>query len=170
MIGPAITALGYVLFIIANTGDSYWTSFFPAAIVLGLGMAISVAPLTTVVMNSIAENYIGAASGVNNAIAEIGSLLAIAILGLVITMTFNQQLEAKLKISSLPMPVKQEIIAQKNNLADIKTSDKLAQQIIRASFIDGYETVLWIAVAFSLMSSLTAGIFITQSSGKAGSI
>ncbi len=169
VIGPAITAVGYGLFIVANTGDSYWTSFFPAAIVLGIGMAISVAPLTTVVMNSIAENYVGAASGVNNAISEIGSLLAIAILGLVMTMIFNQQLETKLRNSSLPIQVKQEIIAQKSNLADIKTSDQLAAQIIRTSFIGGYETVLWIAVTFSLMSSLTAGVFITPSRAKLNS-
>ena len=135
VIGPAIAALGYALFIPANSGNSYWTSFFPAATILGLGMAISVAPLTTVVMSSIAENYVGVASGVNNAISRIAGLLAVAILGFVMTMIFNQQLEERLKISPLSINVKQEIIAQKNKLADIKTSDKLAHQIITSNLL-----------------------------------
>lgn len=162
IIGPAMTALGYALFIPANTGGSYWESFFPAITFLGLGMAISVAPVTTVVMSSIAENYVGAASGVNNAISRISGLLAVAMLGLVMTVVFQQQLEERLKTSVLPRDVKQEIMTQENKLADIKTSDTLAHQIIRESFIKGYEVVLWIAVVFCLMSSITAGFFISK--------
>ena len=161
VIGPTITALGYALLILAGINSSYWTNFFPAITVLGLGMTISVAPLTTVVMSSIAESYVGIASGVNNAIARIAGLLAVAILGLVMTMTFNQQLAEKLKISPLNLHVKQEILTQKDKLANIKTSDKMAHQIIQESFIEGYKMVLWIAVVLSLMSSLTAGIFMS---------
>lgn len=160
VVGPTLVALGYALFIPANFRVSYWTSFFPATVILGLGMAISVAPLTTVVMSSISENYVGAASGVNNAISRIAGLLAVAILGLVLTMQFNQQLEKKLSSSTLPSQVQQAIVAQESKLAAIKTSDPLVQQFIQASFISGYETVLWIAVSLSLMSALTAGIFI----------
>ena len=162
MVGPAIVALGYALFIPANTGDSYWTSFFPAVLVLGLGMAISVAPLTTVVMSAIAENYVGAASGVNNAISRIAGLLAVAILGLLMTTIFNERLEEKLKIFPLSLPVKQEIMTQKMKLGGIETKDKIAHQLVRESFIESYEMVLWCSVALSLMSSLTAGIFISK--------
>lgn len=162
VIGPAIVAIGYALFIPANRGSSYWTSFFPAAILLGLGMAISVAPLTTVVMSSVAKNYVGAASGVNNAISRISGLLAIAGLGLMMTMIFNQQLEERIKVSPLPTNIRQEILVQEYKLADIKTSDKLARQLIRDSFIGAYDTILWVAVALCLMSSLMAGIFISK--------
>lgn len=162
VIGPIIVALGYALFIPANANSSYWISFFPAVVVLGLGMAISVAPLTTVVMSSIAENYVGIASGINNAISRIAGLLAVAILGLVMTMSFNHQLEEKLKVSPLRVSVKQEILIQKNKLANIKTSDKIAHQIIQESFIEGYRMILWIAVVLSLMSALTAGIFVSK--------
>ncbi len=160
VIGPALAALGYALFIPANRIDSYWLGFFPATTMLGLGMAISVAPLTTVVMSSIPENYVGAASGVNNAISRIAGLLAVAVLGLVMAMVFNQQLEERLKNSPLAIPAKQEIITQKNRLADIKTNNPTAHHIIRESFIDAYEKAIWAAVILALMSSLTAAVFI----------
>jgi EmrB/QacA subfamily drug resistance transporter len=162
VIGPFIAAIGFALFIRTNIGDSYWSGLFPAAVVLGIGMAISVAPLTTVVMNSVAEDYVGAASGVNNAISRIAGLFAVAIFGLVMTMIFNQQLTEKLKASLLPINVQQKIISQRVQLADIKTNNKNAQRLIQESFVEGYKIILWIAVTLSFLSSLSAGLFIRR--------
>src|SRR5213596_3706004 len=101
IVGPVITAVGYLLFLLPGIGGNYWTNFFPPAVVLGLGMAITVAPLTTTVMSSIAQNRAGTASGVNNAVARTASLVAIAVLGVVMIHVFKANLDHRLSTTNL---------------------------------------------------------------------
>jgi EmrB/QacA subfamily drug resistance transporter len=167
VIGPTIVALGYSLFMLPTVGGSYWTNFFLPVVVLGLGMAISVAPLTTTVMSSVAENRAGIASGVNNAVARSAGLIAIAVLGIVMLHVFNYALDQRLAERNLPPSVTQSLQTQRTKLAAIaipEDQDPATQQLIRRaideSFVSGFRVVMVIGAALAIASAATALIFI----------
>src|SRR5216117_3504603 len=172
VVGPLIAACGFALFMLPSVGGSYWTNFFPATVVLGLGMAISVAPLTTTVMNSVAQNRVGVASGINNAVARTAGLIAIAVLGVVMFQVFNHALDERVARSNLPPPVSQSLQLQRTKLAAIaipEDQDPLTQKVIRRSidesFVSGFRTVMAMGAALAVASAITALIWIGATPG-----
>jgi len=162
VIGPLIAATGFALFTRPGIGGSYWTMFFPALVVLGLGMAISVAPLTTTVMNSVDQNHAGTASGVNNAVSRIAALLAVAAFGALLADAFRSALDGNLNHLGVSPAATAHVEAQRSSLAAAETDDALARQAIDEAFVAGYRIVLWFASGLAVASSLTAAMLITN--------
>jgi EmrB/QacA subfamily drug resistance transporter len=168
IVGPLIAALGFALFAVPSVGGSYWKTFFPAVIVLGFGMAVTVAPLTTVVMNSVGQDRVGAASGINNAVARVAGVLAIAVLGIVMVNAFGRRLNHDLA-SLVPPSVLQQLQAQEIKLAglpvppDLDPTTKAAiHDSIGNAFVFGYRIVILICAALSLASAAVARLMIPK--------
>ncbi len=167
--GPIIAAIGLALFAFPEIGGSYWTTFFPAVVVLGLGMAMTVAPLTTTVMGAVSERQAGIASGINNAVARTAGLLSIAILSIVVVRAFNSNLDRRLATLTLPPGVQQLLDAQRIKLAGAEIpanlSPDLATALRRAialSFVDSFRLVILIAVMLALASALIAFVMLKR--------
>ena len=128
--GPLLAGAGFLLFTVPSIGGSYWSTFFPAVCVLGLGMAITVAPLTTTVMNSVGADRAGVASGVNNAVSRTAGLIAIAVFGIVMAGAFSRELGVQL------------------------------QHAIGTAFVAGFRWVMVLCAALSVASAVSAWVLI----------
>ncbi|HUN89004.1 MAG TPA: MFS transporter [Terriglobales bacterium] len=167
IIGPLIVATGFALCTRPHIGGSYWTMFFPALVVLGLGMAISVAPLTATVMNSVDQSRAGTASGVNNAISRIAALLAVAAFGALLAGIFQTALAQNLKHLRVSPEVIAHVQAQRSRLAGVETKDPMARKAIDEAFVAGYRVVLWLAAGLALASSISAAMLIGAEAKRA---
>src|SRR5436189_201397 len=169
IIGPLVAALGFALFAVSSVGGSYWKTFFPAVVVLGFGMAITVAPLTTVVMNSVDRDHVGAASGINNAVARVAGVLAIAVLGIVMVSAFSYRLNRQLANLSLPDNLLYDIKADEIKLAGLQLPAGIddsttvgIRDSIGEAFVFGFRLVILICAGLSVASAAVAWLLIPK--------
>lgn len=167
IVGPTIVAAGFGLLLRPEVGGSYWSKFFPALLVLGFGLAISVAPLTTVVMNAVPEERAGTASGVNNAVSRVASLLALALFGMIFTPLFTRNLQSNLQKSNLAPEAKQRILSQRDRLAAVPTQNAEEQRVVGAAFVYGFRGIVVLATGFSVLAAIAAGIMVRPTSAPA---
>ena len=170
--GPAIAALGVALYARPGIGGSYWTTFFPAAVVLGFGMAVTVAPLTTTVMGAVDRRHAGVASGVNNAVARVAGLVAIAVFGVVLARAFEARTGRALDNLQLPAAARTAIERELSKIAGadlervpaIEPSQRAAvRAVVIEAFVPAYRMVFASAAALALVAAI-AGAFLPVSS------
>ncbi|MDB4950823.1 MAG: transporter [Gemmatimonadetes bacterium] len=163
LVGPAVAALGLALLGLGGRGGGYWASVFPGIFVLGLGMAIAVAPLTATVMAAVEERHAGLASGVNNAVSRTAALLAIAAMGSLAAGTFGGALDRRTERLSLPPAARESLLRQRDRLAAAEVPAGLPAPQARAvraalddSFGDAFRRVLFLCAGLALTASAGA--------------
>ena len=168
--GPALTAGGFFLFAqpgITSGPEDFWTAYLLPTLLLGAGMGITVAPLTTGVMNAVPKASVGSASGINNTIARSAGVLAIAILGAVVLINFRESMLLHISDISMSENELEMVTAEIPKLAEASppagmavTTQKEVEHAIKASFVFAFKLVAYIACILSGTSSLIAFIFI----------
>jgi EmrB/QacA subfamily drug resistance transporter len=167
VIGPTIAAIGFAGFAIPGVGGSYWINYFPAVMVLGLGISISVAPLTTTVMNAVDQRLAGAASGINNAVSRAAGLLAIAVFGIVMNLVFNTNLDRHFKTLNMAPDKLQMVTAQRAKLAAIDLpaeatapEQAVLKNAVNQSYVAGFRWVMLLSALLALGSAVSAWLMI----------
>ena len=163
IVGPLIVAAAFVLFAMPNVSASYWSGFFPGFVVLGLGMAISVAPLTTVTMGSVEEDRAGTASGINNAVARVAGVLAVAVLGVVMVGAFASSLRASIALLHLDATRVRYLEANVAKLGTLEPPPNLdppttlnVRAAITHAFVFGFRIMMLLCASLAFASAVVA--------------
>ena len=167
VMGSLASAAGFVLFAVPGLGAPYWTTFFPAAVVVGVGLAILVPALTTVALGSVEVGHAGLASAINNSFSQIAGLLAVAVLGILMFASFGANLDGRLSGLDLPPEARQRLEGEKLALGAAEAPENLdagsraaVERAIDEAFVSGYRVVMLAATAAALASALGAALLI----------
>jgi EmrB/QacA subfamily drug resistance transporter len=162
ILGPFILAVGLVIIGLLGPGYPYWVGLLPGVTLVGVGMAITIAPLTATIMGTVPAQLAGAASGINNAAGRLAKLISIALLGTMAVLLFESGLRTRLASLDLPEAGKAAILKGYRDLAGMPlppgltaTQQVVARGAIEESFNDAFR---WAMLAGALASLAAAGI------------
>lgn len=176
IIGPLITSAGFFIFstfgITAGSG-AYWDTFFLSFLLIGLGMGITVAPLTTAVMGAVSEDDVGIASGINNTVARAASVLAVALMGSLGLFSFQESLQKEVDLMAISVELKNDINVESAKFAaatvpsDLSAENKVyVRKLLKGSFVIAFNKVVYVSSILTLLGGLMAFMFIRNK--KAG--
>ena len=167
-LGPFISGVGYLIIAFADLSRSnYWYGLFPAIVVLGFGMTVTIAPLTTAVMNSLSVSYSGLASGINNSLGRIAGVMAIAVFGIILFNSFDYKLTDRLNSKEVPQEVIKSIESQKTRLSAINIDGDIdlnikrtIENLIRESYLSSFRLIMLLIAVLALISGIVGLISI----------
>jgi len=172
ILGPATAAIGFYLLSVPRDDARFATAVLPALVVLGLGMSMTVAPLTSTVLGSVGERDTGTASGINNAVARVAGLLAIAVFGLVAASVFDRALDRRLSEAGLAAVAARIPASERHKLgaaetpADLDASETAAvERAITSSVTDSFRSSMRTAAVLALLASACAVLFVPGTAG-----
>jgi MFS family permease len=174
IVGPSLIGLGFLLMAFVGLTDGpsdYWTTFLPCIMVLGVGMGVTVAPLTTAVMGSVATHYAGTASGTNNAVSRTAGVLAIAIVGSVALFAFAGALEARTADIALSNAARIALQSVADHLGQASLLGEVAfenvdavETAIKLAFVDTFRVVMIICAGLAWLSAIVAALLVESRS------
>jgi len=161
--GALLAALGFLAFALPGVGGSYWTTYFPAAMLLGIGGALFVAPLTTTVFDAVPNEKSGVASGVNNAVARTAGLLAVAALGIVLAGVFDTGFDRRIARQHLSPETARIAHQDRSRLyagtvpADVPQRDRAQVDVaVREGYLAGFRAVMVVSAGVCVLAALIA--------------
>lgn len=164
-VGSILTGLGFAGFAyLPPISPSYVVGIAAATLIMAVGMALVVPPLTTVAMTSVEEGFAGVASGINNAVARLANLIGVAIFTVIALRVFGPSFSETLAITDLPASVVQNLEAQSNKLAGIEVDrdwsadvQSEATRAIGVAFTRAFDMTCYAAAGLSWIAALCAG-------------
>jgi EmrB/QacA subfamily drug resistance transporter len=166
-VGAIVAGIGFLAFARIGIGGSYWTTFFVPALLLGIGAAFFVAPLTTAVFDAAPVAESGLASGINNAISRSAALVAVAVLGVVLAAFFTPAFERGIDASRLSPAARAVAKAERASIvtgivpAAIARADRpVLDRIVRTSYVGGFRAVMIVAALLAFLAAALAVLLI----------
>jgi len=166
IIGPIIAGIGFFMFSrigITDGAEDYWSTFFISFVLLGLGMGITVAPLTTAVMGAVSTDSTGIASGINNTVARAAGVLAVALMGAMVLFAFKSDVIEGLEILNIEEEVKKKIVLESSKFAGaeapevLKIEDKvIIDRLLKVSFVSSFNKAVYLASFLMLLGGVAA--------------
>lgn len=161
--GACLTGSGFLYLATPDSHAHYILGFFPALLLMGLGMGVCQVSVTVVAMNAAGRSNVGTSSAINNAAARTGGLMAIAVFGLILVNGYDDALARSLHGAGLPAAVQSALEQQHGKLAGsvlpaglAPDQHQLAAAIIADSFVAGYRRAMAVAAAMAFASALLA--------------
>jgi hypothetical protein len=159
-IGPLVAGAGLLLLIRASSGADYVTQILPGIVVFGLGLSATVAPLTATVLASVEPGHSGLASGVNNAVARVAGLVAIAAIGAVVAGSFQSRLDSRLSQKPLTSQAKVAVAADRHRPLVTSTAGVPAPQraVVHAALVDSSVYAFRIGMLIAAVLAIAGGV------------
>ncbi len=163
VVGAALAAAGFLAFALPGIGGNYWATYFPAALLLGIGGAFFIAPLTTAVFDSSDPALMGTASAINNAIARAAGLIAIALFGIVLAGVFDRGFEGRLAKLTVAPQTRAIATKQRDNFLagtvpdDVPAADRApVGGAVRSAYLNAFRAVMVISAFVSIIAGIVA--------------
>ncbi len=169
VIGGALTGVAFVLYALPGIGGAYWTTYFPAVFMLGIGATFFVAPLTTTVFDSSDPSQSGIASAINNAISRTSGLVAIAVLGIILTVVFDRGFDTRIAARHVAPATMTLLRHERDRLTpgivppDVPAADRTAVGVALANgYLAGYRAVMYTSAGISFSAAIIALVFLPR--------